>query len=317
MRKTTKAILAIFTLLFISCDDILEEDISDDTIDIITPTDNSFIEGSAVQFNWNDLDGADEYSIQVTDEVNIIILDTTVTSTVFRYDFEEDSYFWRIKGSNFAYETEYSTPSQFTIVPVSNFEDIELSLSNPIDDFKTNDLNSFRFSWNAISTAVSYDFEILEAESNRIIFSEKLTVSEITLDMGTSIEDGSYIWQVRASNGVSLSNFSQRNFILDTEAPSSPALITPASNEELNNNEEITFSWEFPENDDSLTDIISILEIASDSDFDTIIHEELDINTTELQYTPSTTGTFYWRVFGTDAVGNEGVINDSGEFTIN
>ena len=317
MKKSIKLILAVFSVVFFSCDDVLEEDISDEKITIIAPTEGSIFEGNTVQFNWEEIEDADEYNIQIRNENNILVLDSAVVSNIFNYELESEAYQWQVRGQNFAYETDYSPLINFSVIPFSDLEEQEVNLQTPVDLLATNSITDFRFSWDAIETASSYDFEILELETDKIVYTNQLSVSEFTIDTEVLTEDNAYKWQVRAVNNSSQSDFYFRTLYFDTQVPPMATLLTPSSTDTLTNNEAITITWEYSDLGNMQTEITSVVEIASDDNFANILLTESDNTANTFSYTPTSTGSYYWRVIGTDAASNEGEYSDTGVFTVN
>lgn len=318
MKKSINLILAISLPLFFSCSDIIEEDISDEKIITYAPNNNAIIEGTTVQFNWQELDDADEYNIQILNESNVIVLDSTVSNTIFDYELDTETYLWKVKGENFAYETDYSPLVQFTVIPFSDLEEQEVNLESPVDLLATNSITDYRFSWDPIETASYYDFEILELNTDKIIYTNYgITVSEISIDEDFIINDNAYKWQVRAFNNSSNTEFYYRTFYFDTTEPPAAFLTAPSATDTLNNNEEITFTWIFNDLGVEKTQITAVVEIAMDNNFSNILLTVPDNTTNTFTYTPTITGTYYWRVIGTDAAGNEGEYSTTGIFTVN
>jgi len=116
MRKV-KYILILFLIL--SCDDIIEvEDISDKTVTILAPTNNTTLTITEVNFSWDMLDDAEQYKLQIAtptfEEATQILLDTIITTTNFNKTLDVGNYEWRIRAENSEYQTSYTTQS-FTI----------------------------------------------------------------------------------------------------------------------------------------------------------------------------------------------------------
>ncbi len=56
MKAISKVLLGFLCLTFYNCEDILEEDISDDIVFTIYPTEDLIIEINVVNFQWNDVE---------------------------------------------------------------------------------------------------------------------------------------------------------------------------------------------------------------------------------------------------------------------
>lgn len=117
MRKLVLIFGLIFS--FVSCSDIVRvEDISDKTVSILAPTNSAILNATDVTFNWQTVEEAEEYRIQIADpnftETLQIVTDSTITTTSFSKTLSIGSYEWRVKALNSAYQTDYIAQS-FTI----------------------------------------------------------------------------------------------------------------------------------------------------------------------------------------------------------
>jgi len=118
-----RSILSFLLLFFLitSCEEIInEENISNDTLQLLAPTNDAVLATKQkIAFNWEELEGADNYQLQIAtpDFVSAtqIILDTLISRTDYMVDsLATKPYEWRVKGLNSAYETGYST-NVFTV----------------------------------------------------------------------------------------------------------------------------------------------------------------------------------------------------------
>ncbi|MCF6318177.1 MAG: hypothetical protein L3J83_02695 [Proteobacteria bacterium] len=117
MKKT----LFILSVLVINtaCSDIIEvEDISNKTVTLLAPTNEAVLNIIDLTFTWQTVEDAESYRIQIArptfEEAVQIVKDTTVVSTSFSTSLEANSYEWRVRAENSAYETAFTTQS-FTI----------------------------------------------------------------------------------------------------------------------------------------------------------------------------------------------------------
>jgi hypothetical protein len=80
---------------------------------VIAPVDGAEVNTSTINFNWENLEGATSYNIQVAEpsfeQANQIILDTITGQTSFSSEIPVGNYQWRIRGQNNSYQTSYST----------------------------------------------------------------------------------------------------------------------------------------------------------------------------------------------------------------
>ena len=115
-----KRVLGILAIVLVwSCDDIVGvEDISDNTVSILAPTEGAVLTTTSPSFSWEDLDGAVNYNLQIAtpsfETATQIVADTTLTANSYTHVLSSGDYEWRIRGENSEYETVYTTQS-FTI----------------------------------------------------------------------------------------------------------------------------------------------------------------------------------------------------------
>ncbi|MCF6297912.1 MAG: hypothetical protein L3J08_08020 [Flavobacteriaceae bacterium] len=107
-------------LLLISCDDIIfEEDISNSYVKTLAPTSGTNVKAGTISFNWEWVNDATEYQIQIAspsfNDAAQIVLDSMTTNTVYTVDLTANSYEWRIRAKNSAFETSYFT-NAFTVI---------------------------------------------------------------------------------------------------------------------------------------------------------------------------------------------------------
>lgn len=115
--KSLRVSICVFSvLLFMSCEDVVFlEDISEDTITVLAPANGSEVISSNVNFNWESIEGASGYKLQVAEpgfeQANQIVVDTITSIISFSSNLPSGDYEWRIKGINDSYQTEYSIQS--------------------------------------------------------------------------------------------------------------------------------------------------------------------------------------------------------------
>ncbi len=122
----------LFFLLVValwSCEDIIEvPDISDRSVKILAPSDNSELDTLNIKFNWETIEDANTYRVQIADpnfiqaeqilvDSLIDVVDSLGTGNSFNHQFTDyGNYEWRIKAINSAYETPF-TKASFQIGP--------------------------------------------------------------------------------------------------------------------------------------------------------------------------------------------------------
>jgi hypothetical protein len=303
MKKTIKIFSLLGIAFFFACDDILEEDITGDSIQVVSPLEGTIIEGNNVQFSWQHLDGADDYRVQVLSDNQIVVLDSLVSENQIEYSLNEGNYQWRVKGENFAYETEYTFPINFSVEVSEDLSNQNVVLATPSDNLYTNDPN-ITFTWNAITSADSYTFEVIRINNGETTIYQELGISATSISIDPSLfdVDAEYIWKIKAVNNSSETPYSERTMFIDRIAPNIPALNTPSDNSI--NTSLVTFNWTNGTDTGNIQSAITnTIEIASDINFNTILISDDTTNNT-YQHTFSNASSYYWRVRAYDSAGN-------------
>lgn len=304
-------------MLMAGCDDVFEEDITNDLVVKISPDDDSIITGNSVQFRWEFLENTDDYRIQVVnEEKQRILLDSLVSNNSFILSLNPGKYNWRVRAENFAYTTAYTFPSSFTMVSSEDLSDQTVFLSSPALDFYTNK-DTVILTWEVIDAANSYYLEVDKTIQGNTVTDFQLgdiSSTNYTLDTSVLEEDAIYIWKVKAVNQDSETSFSSRRILLDRQIPNQPVLTAP-SNEETTT-DTVNFVWSKGNDIGEVTSPrISVVEIATDINFVTVIRtEEVEDDSTEILF--SSNGDYYWRVTTIDLAGNRSVISEVRKFTV-
>ncbi|GAA4272062.1 hypothetical protein U6A24_11185 [Aquimarina gracilis] len=318
MRRVINVSLVLSSLfLLFACDDVLEDDITDDVVTTVSPKDETALEGNSVQFRWEELEGADEYRIQVIEEVNQrSVLDSLVSGSSFTFGLNPGTYNWRIRGENFAYVTAYSFPSSFTLTSSDDLSIQEVFLTSPSDNFYTNK-DALIVSWDRVRAATSYTVVVdktIQGNTATEIQTPDVTDTNFTLNATILSEDAIYTWKVKAVNDNSETNFSTRRILLDTQIPNQPTLSSPTS--DANVSTTVTFTWNISgDTGEVQSPITSILEIATDEGFGSIV-ETVTTNNNSQQLDFADVGDYYWRVKAKDEAGNESTVSEGRKFTV-
>ena len=317
MKKTANILLALLLTLYYSCDDVFEEDIENDLVQIVSPNEGDTIEGNTVEFNWQALDGADDYRVQVINDNQLTVLDSLVSTTNLSVNINAGNYQWRIKGENFAYSTQYTFPVNFSVVDSEDLTNQNVDLLTPSENFYTNSTNII-LTWSSIATADSYSLEILKNDSGQqtVLQETNITTTSFNVPSSTFDEDAEYIWKIKAVNSMSESAFSERMIFLDTSIPSQASLVSPTNSETLTDTT-VDFNWLLGSDTGSIQSARkSRIEVSMDINFSTQVFSEEDLETNSYQYTFSDTGTYYWKVRISDDAGNVGDYSAVSSFTI-
>ncbi len=317
MKTLNKIILISLSLFMFSCEDILEEDITDDIVQIISPTKDAVVESNVVNFKWNSLKGADKYRIQVYESNQNLVLDSLTTKTNLTLPLEAGSYIWRVRAENYAYQSTYSFPSNFSTNIPDDLTNQQVILLTPDNDKYLN-FKKITLSWQQLDKATSYSVRVVNAANGQEVYPQTdVTDTSVTLDL-PAIEDGNYEWRVKAKNAdTETKQYGAKKFNIDTNAPNQPKNATPADNSTQTVNTAVNYTWTIATDTGTIKSPISyVVEFASDANF-TNITQTLNSSTATLQYTFSNAGTYYWRVRAIDLAGNIGTNSTAFKVTVN
>lgn len=112
-----KNLIAIIIILsMVACDDIFENDISNNKIEVVAPTDHAVVAQPKVTFLWRTMDGATAYHLTVVspsfDNASIVVADTILradslrTPAQYNCSLTNGNYQWSIRALNSAYSTK-------------------------------------------------------------------------------------------------------------------------------------------------------------------------------------------------------------------
>lgn len=305
MRKEFKLIVILFFAVFMSCEDILEKDITNDDVTLISPPPKMNIKANSVDFYWKELEGADKYRLQVSnDTTNEIVVDSTITTNKVSLPIFSGDYNWRVKGENFAYSTAYSFPRKFSIENTNDLTNQTVFLLSPSNNFYTNE-NTIILTWESVNFATTYSLQIDKLIDNTIttvLSKNDVNATNFNLDATILNEDAEYVWKVKAANDNSQSKFFERKILLDTNTPSSPGLDSPSDNQ--NTTKTVSFSWSLQNDTGKIQSPVKFeLQLASKDDFSALI-KTYDTSEKTQQHTFDSAGEFFWRVRARDIAGN-------------
>jgi hypothetical protein len=318
MKTVNKIWLLSLALGIVSCDDIFEKDITNDTIQTISPSNEAVVESNVVNFQWNSLEGADKYRIQLIASNQAIVLDSLVSKTNLTFPLTQGEYQWKVRGENFAYQSSYSTLLNLTVMETSNLANQQVVLSSPSNGFYTNDSN-LTCSWLSINKAEFYDLELINMTKGQTVVYQLSNITNTSATLNNTIlsQDAEYQWKIRAVNTTSKTAFASRVFLLDKMNPNQPQNNLPANNTVKVANQSITFDWVSPSDTGIIQSPISYtIEFANSNVFTTIIQTS-NSSTTTFSQAFTLAGEYYWRIKTSDVAGNSSIYSAPFKFTIN
>jgi hypothetical protein len=304
-----KLIVLLFIIFIIGCEDIIEPDLSNDIVILLSPPDGHQTAVSTQTFWWEELEKAQGYNLQVVsptfDYIERLFVDTNLQVNKYTMTLLPGEYEWRVRAYNNTTSTDYTTYS-FSIDSTVDISQEIIQLMYPYD-FDTSNLLEKQFSWIPLYNADNYNFQLYF--ENQIVYSDDIEYDTLTLNLADG--EGRYKWEVRGQNTYSNTIYSSRNMFIDTTSPAKPLLILPENNASLADSI-ILFSWTSDNSyGSSVTDSFYVYD---DENLNSIvIHEKL----TQTTYSDSLgPGLYYWKVVSTDAAGNISLPSNTRSLTI-
>lgn len=322
MKTMNKLLLIALAILTFSCEDILEEDITDDLVQTVYPIEATTVESNVTTFQWNALNGAKDYRVQVYKDNQQRVFDTLVALNSVTLSLVQGTYQWRVRGENAGYQSSYSFPITFKVEQSKDLTEQVVLLSSPVENAATKE-NTIALSWEESRVVDYYKIEVIKVSSGVVVFSEDNVVdNSITLDNTVIGDEGKYTWRVRAYNTETdtYTDFYSRNFIVDRTPPGLPQNNEPGNNAMLNASATlpVTFKWFAPTTSGTEeSPIVSYeIQIANDINFtnNAIV---TPVTTNEYSQLFTTIGDRFWRVKAKDKAGNVGIYGTTYKLTIN
>lgn len=278
-----------------------EDDLSNNSITLIAPANNSQLDTEIIQFSWEALQNASSYAIQIAypDFENPIQLVVNTTTDVPSYEttLADNQYEWRVQGVNDSSETPYTTRG-FIVETGDDGTDITSSVvmllapSNGV--VLTN--SEVNFSWEAVQNATRYFLQVARPDFEN---PEQFLVNTSFENADTrtfSLPEGNYAWRIKAQNDSSETSYSSSNFEIslgDDLSSQEIVLIAPSAGTVLSQTS-INFTWEnLPAANEY------VIQIAT-PDFinpQQIVIDEIS-NTSASQTYTLVEGSYEWRIKG-------------------
>lgn len=317
MKTINRALLLLISVLLFSCEDILEEDITDDIVHLVSPVGQQQISSNVVNFQWQTIKGAEAYRIQVFSDNQAMVLDSLIGNTAFAFQIAPGNYQWRVRGENFAYTSSYSFTAFFSVVETNDLTNQQVILSSPGIDYYNN--SSLTFKWQTVNAAQKYNFELVNITNGETLVHqvEDIMTSSITLNNTILVDDAEYRWRVKALNDLpSSTQFASRHFFIDRIKPNQPINISPSNNSTQILNQPINFNWSIPVDAGPIQSTISyIIEFSNNIEFLSTIQVS-NSSTNSFQQSFQSEGNYYWRIKAKDKAGNLSNYSNPHKFTI-
>lgn len=291
-------------LICTSCKDVVEDDIDDENVVLHSPPNRFITTNSNVEFWWDEIEGANEYRIQVVQPefryVEKLAVDSISIKNKFKAVLTPGSYQWKIIAQNNGHKTESSIWS-FVIDSANNITQVTINLISPAKDLVTNK-KEHTFTWETNPLVEDYRFEIKSPDwaTGSLVMPAQITDAGSFTNSNSLLQDGSYEWGVQGLSGTSNTLFSTSKITIDATPPGSPILNLPSNNSSQNDGN-VTFTWNRP--NDEGTIVKDSFFIYTDASL-TNLYRPVAILTSPSYSDSLAVGTYYWRVRSFDEADN-------------
>jgi len=312
MQKKTIRNTAIFFMLVLiaGCKTFFEEDISNQTVKLLSPSSRTGTEIASQTFWWEKVEGASDYRLQIVtpsfELTETLILDTLIPEDKFLVTLYPSKYEWRVRAENSAWQTQW-TKDQLQIYSTLDLTRQKVNLLSPGSLINT---KSTRFQWESVLNAKGYSFVAYKDQWDGV---SAVTSTKVdTTFFENELNDGKYVWGVKAKNSISETLYSQKSLIVDTTPPAVPDLSLP-SDSAVFTTTTISFAW----NSSDLTSGTAqdTLKIFSDKSLTKLVKSiASDSKSAEISF--SNHSVYYWTVCSVDKAGNAGKTSNVFLFTI-
>ncbi|MBC7387686.1 MAG: hypothetical protein H7329_00605 [Opitutaceae bacterium] len=225
------------TLLFyclFGCREVLEKDIGNTEVELISPPDQFRSEVLNQTFYWKKLDGASSYRIQIVTpsfapDSMIVIVDSVTKKTHLTKSLPFGKKFqWRVLAINGGYDSRFTLPRNLFIDSSANLSIQIVERVSPLKNIYLNkDKLLVPFSWTSLPQAQGYYFTIDSSGTD--------VYGPIKVNGNTSSfkfkNESQYSWNIVGYNQTSYSNKSQEKFFVNVDLTLPKCTLTsPADN---------------------------------------------------------------------------------------
>ncbi|MCF8414632.1 MAG: hypothetical protein K9G40_00205 [Crocinitomicaceae bacterium] len=315
--------LLVISAIFTSCKEIIAEDITNRTPELIVPTISDTVMSNPVQFKWEAMDGATKYHLQVVSPsfstISDYVIDTIIYTTNFSFPLDSNEFELKLTALNGGYTSKTLGPIHFWVGISPSSSTGTITLLSPSEDAYINESFDGTFTWQGFMSASSYEYSLRKGSSfatGSIQHTQNgITASSYVIPNTVELTEGLYYWGVKGYTQFGETYFKTSTFQVDLTDPTTPSLLYPTSMD-FPSSGLINFTW----NNGTDVGVIqspiqSIIEVSVDPGFSSILKTDTLIGSSQ-GYTLSP-GTYYWRVINMDLAGNSSAYSIVHQFFAN
>ncbi len=198
------------------------------TLTLLSPVDEFLTNNNAPLFDWIDIAGANQYRIQVADNINFNtpVIDELTTISQWQVlagnELADGLYYWHARVEQPSPADPYSSNWTLTIDTQGPNAPI---LVLPADNQHSNNPRPV-FVWHRVGDATQYNLLVTSAKTDAV----NIVTTDTSYTPSDSLSEGHYTWQTRGRDAAgNWGDFSDaRTYSVDITPPAVPILISPA-----------------------------------------------------------------------------------------
>jgi len=314
--KRIKMLLFALPLLAVlaACKDFIEPSLEKSKVLLMAPTDQYESSQYAMGFWWEPVEDALYYRLQIVsptfEAAGKLIADTLITGkNRFNLTLDPGKYQWRVRAENGSSHSVYSTNS--FVIHESEIGNQKMVLSSPGNNYLTKEA-SVQLKWEVLFGADQYRLQIDTenfTDEAKMVFNETMAANSYTFNFP---KNAAYKWRVRAENAKGQSKWSDI-FVLtyDNVPPGPVTIIAPANGASVA--KPVNLSWSAV----ATAKKYKLYVFKNDKSSPYTASFPLLLTGTSYAFNLGEAGEkIYWKVSAIDEAGNEGVLTDEMNFTI-
>ncbi|MCH6236487.1 fibronectin type III domain-containing protein [Cognataquiflexum rubidum] len=274
---------------------------------LTSPSNNATGLATTLKLTWNAVTTATGYTLEVSknpDFSTLVIDNKTLTTNEFTVSgLEEDtSYYWRVRASNSAGNSPYSSVRTFRTVKPITIPNIPILLS-PSDAAQEISIVP-NLEWTLVNGAKTYRVQLSKDSNFGTILLDNASVTVNSLRINDLEEGMTYYWRVSAGNEAGSSGFSsiwsfKTRILLDP--PIAPTLESP-SDQDTGLATTLKLTWALISEADKYG-----IEVSTNQDFSSIISSNFALTENEFTVSGLQEETkYFWRVRASNTAGVSG-----------
>lgn len=237
--KNSLSLIALFCMV-LSCTILVEEDVTNEIVETVFPTDSAVVYEGDVEFKWLPVFGASGYELLIVSPnfatANKLAVDTVLEDVYnFETNLTPNTYEWMITGVNSGYSS-ISVTKSFEVVDSSFYVDVSdviPFMRTPVSGQEIMNDSTVLFNWEPIDLVDTYDLLVVTNTLNNSTFVVKDTVLTDINQLQLILYEGPFTWSLTGSNAFSETQTATGDFTVAFEEVEEEIEDTETEDEEF------------------------------------------------------------------------------------